>query len=288
MKTITKYLSLVKFAHTIFALPFALIGFFLGTADTGKPLSLKLFFLMLACMVLARNAAMGFNRFIDRKYDSKNPRTAKREIPAGILKPSYVLIFVLLNIIAFIIVTYYINILCFLLSPIALIVILGYSLTKRFTFLCHLVLGLGLSLAPIGAYLLVTGHFDLLPVLYAFTVLFWVSGFDIFYALQDIEFDKSQQLQSIPAWIGVKKSLLLSAVFHFLSAITIVYCGIAADFGILYWIGTFIFIIILIYEHLIVKPSDLSRINVAFATMNGLASVAFGVFVVAELLFDYL
>ena len=149
-------------------------------------------------MVFARNAAMGFNRYIDRKYDKKNARTSKREIPAGIINPISVLIFVIINIIGFIITTYFINELCFYLSPVAMLVVLGYSFTKRFTFLCHVVLGLGLSLAPIGAYLAVTGHFALYPVLYSFAVLFWVSGFDIFYALQDVEFDKSQNLKSIP------------------------------------------------------------------------------------------
>ena len=239
-------------------------------------------------MVFARSAAMGFNRYVDRRYDERNPRTVKREIPAGILNPTPVLIFVVLNIIAFIITTYFINDICFYLSPVAMMVVLGYSLTKRFTFLCHMVLGLGLALAPIGAYLAVTGHFALFPVLYSFAVLFWVSGFDIFYALQDIEFDKSQNLKSIPVWLGVKGSLWVSALLHFMASVIILYVGIKIGYGLFYWIGAGIFIALLFYEHLIVKPSDLSRVNQAFATMNGIASVIFGLFVIAELIFDNL
>jgi len=284
--TISKYLSLVKFAHTVFALPFALIGFFLGLADNNSRIELNLFILILLCMVFARNAAMGFNRYIDRKYDQKNPRTIKREIPAGIIKPAAVIVFVIFNMICFITTTYFINEICFYLSPVAMMVVLGYSLTKRFTFLCHFILGLGLSLAPIGAYLAVTGHFALFPVLYSFVVLFWVSGFDIFYALQDIEFDKSQKLKSIPVLLGVKRSLWVSGVLHLVASIIIVLLGIEIGYGFLYWTGTIIFIALLFYEHIVVKPSDLSRVNQAFATMNGIASVVFGIFVIAELIVD--
>ena len=284
--TVSKYLSLVKFAHTVFALPFAFIGFFLGFADSGNPISIRLFLLVLLCMVLARSAAMGFNRYIDRRYDEMNPRTAKREIPSGILPPISVLIFVIISIAGFILTTFFINQLCFFLSPIAIIVILGYSFTKRFTSLCHVVLGIGLSLAPIGAYLAVTGHFALYPVLYSFAVICWVSGFDIFYALQDIEFDKSQGLKSIPAWLGIKKSLWVSALLHLMASFIIVFVGFEIKFGWFYWTGTVIFIGLLLYEHLIVKPSNLNRVNQAFATLNGIASVIFGVFVIAELIIN--
>jgi 4-hydroxybenzoate polyprenyltransferase len=285
LKSISKYLSLVKFAHTIFALPFACLGFFLGSADSHNHIDIRLFLLMLMCMVFARNAAMSFNRYVDRNIDKKNTRTSGREIPAGIILPATVLTFVVFNSIGFIATTYFINDLCFYLSPVALLVVLGYSYTKRFTFLCHLILGLGLSLAPIGAYLSVTGHFALYPVLYSFAVLFWVSGFDIFYALQDIEFDKSQNLRSIPVKVGVKNALWISAILHFFASAIIVYVGITIGFGILYWIGTAIFISLLLYEHLIVKPSDLSKVNQAFATLNGIASVLFSIFVIAELVF---
>jgi 4-hydroxybenzoate polyprenyltransferase len=191
---IKNYLSLVKFSHTIFAMPFALLGFSLGvSSDEGgshKPLWLILLLIVL-CMIFARSAAMGFNRLIDKMFDALNTRTAVREIPSGIISERNALTFVLLMSAAFLITTFFINTICFLLSPVALFVILLYSYTKRFTPLCHLVLGVGLSLAPIGAYLAVVGHFNILPVLISFTVLFWVSGFDIIYALQDEEFDKT-------------------------------------------------------------------------------------------------
>lgn len=282
-KAILVYFSLVKFAHTVFALPFALLGFFLGVSDSGEQIKIKLFILVLLCMVFARNAAMGFNRYIDRKYDQENNRTAKREIPAGIIKPFSAFVFIVINILGFIGTTYFINTICFFLSPIALLVILGYSYTKRFTFLCHFILGLGLSLAPIGAYLAVTGYFALYPVLFSLVVLFWVSGFDIFYALQDTSFDKSKNLHSVPVKMGIINALILSAILHLISSFLIIYIGIILNFGILYWIGAIVFIILLIYEHLIVKPSDLSRVNQAFATLNGFASIIFCVFVIAEL-----
>ena len=183
----------------------------------------------------------------------------------------------------FIITTYFINTICFALSPVALLVVLGYSFTKRFTPLCHLVLGLGLSLAPIGAYLAVTGKFELLPILFSFTVLFWVSGFDIIYALQDEEFDKKYKLKSIPLWLGKSKALRVSEVLHVLSALCIIAAGWYGSFGIWYWIGVALFIGLLIYQHLLVKPDDLSKVNMAFFTTNGIASVVFAVFVIADI-----
>lgn len=286
--SIAKYFSLVKFSHTVFALPFAFIGFFLGSAVAKENIDVYLLLQVLLCMVLARSTAMGFNRYLDRTFDKKNPRTAAREIPSGIISPFAALVFTVVSSVAFIITTYFINWLCFFLSPVALLVIMGYSYTKRFTPLCHLVLGLGLALAPIGAYLAVTSHFATIPVLYSFAVLFWVSGFDIIYALQDIEFDKSQNLKSIPVVIGIKNSLILSAVFHFITIVIIVYTGVILDFGIFYWTGSFVYISLLIYQHIIVKPDDLSRINQAFATLNGIASVVFGIFVIAEIISKWL
>ncbi|RME06912.1 MAG: 4-hydroxybenzoate octaprenyltransferase, partial [Bacteroidetes bacterium] len=188
-----KYLSLVKFAHTVFAMPFALLGYFLAVQLPDRHFDWKLLLLVVLCMVFARNAAMAFNRYLDRNIDKANPRTATREIPAGVISPQSALWFVILNAAGFIATTWFINSLCFLLSPVALLVILGYSFTKRFSALCHLVLGMGLALAPVGAYIAVTGSFATLPVLYGFAVLFWVSGFDIIYALQDDEFDRSMQ-----------------------------------------------------------------------------------------------
>lgn len=278
------YLSLIKFSHTIFALPFAVIGFFLATIQIASPIEWVKFIYVVLCMVFARSAAMAFNRYIDRDIDKANARTAEiREIPNGTIKPKSALLFVIVNCVLFIATTYFINPLCFYLSPIALIVVLGYSLTKRFTALCHLVLGVGLSLAPIGAYLAVTGKFDWLPLFFSFAVLFWVSGFDIIYALQDEEFDKQQKLHSIPVMLGKKNALFLSTILHIITASLILFAGFYAGFNYFYWIGSGIFIALLVYQHLIVKPSNLSRVNLAFFTTNGIASVVFSVFVLLDL-----
>jgi len=290
MSSIKHYLALVKFSHTIFAMPFALIGFTLGvqqkmteTTITNWQSYIYAFIGVLVCMVTARNAAMAFNRYLDREFDAKNPRTAIREIPKGIISPQNALRFVIVNCFVFITATYFINSLCFALSPIALLVVLGYSYTKRFTPLCHLVLGLGLSLAPIGAYLAVTGTFDLLPVLFSFTVLFWVSGFDIIYALQDEEFDKDNNLHSIPSWMGTHKALYTSEYLHFLSIACIVIAGILGHFSWFYWAGVTAFAFFLVYQHTLVKPNDLSKVNKAFFTSNGIASVVFGALVLVDI-----
>jgi 4-hydroxybenzoate polyprenyltransferase len=288
MQTVKKYLSLIKFSHTIFAMPFAFIGFTLGVSaleqiPSASDILIKLAF-VIACMVFARSAAMAFNRYLDRHFDARNPRTAIREIPAGMLKAESVLWFTIGSSLLFMVSAYFINSLCFYLSPVALLVVLGYSYTKRFTPLCHLVLGLGLSLAPIGAYLAVTGRFDWLPLFFSFTVICWVSGFDIIYALQDEEFDRAHQLNSIPAALGKKKALRVSEILHVLAALLIVVAGWYASFGWLYWVGVAVFTGMLIYQHSVVKPDDLRRVNLAFMTANGIASVVFSVFVIADLL----
>ncbi len=285
MTSVKNYLSLVKFSHTIFALPFAVIGFFLSVKYSGYQFSWQLFGLVILCMVFARNAAMGFNRFIDRDIDKKNPRTAVREIPAGKITAKSALLFVVFNSLGLIATTWFINRLVFYLSPVALFVVLGYSFTKRFTFLCHFVLGLGLSLAPIGAYLAVTAHFDLLPIIFSFIVLFWTSGFDIIYALQDDAFDKENQLFSVPAWFGKKNALFISDGLHIVTAALVILVGVISKIGFLYWVGASIFTLLLVYQHIIVKPNDLSSINLAFFTTNGVASVIFACFTVAALYF---
>jgi 4-hydroxybenzoate polyprenyltransferase len=295
MATVKHYLSLIKFSHTIFAMPFAMIGFALGVIVHEKGLLNSApwyfrygltFILVILCMVFARSAAMAFNRYLDRQFDAKNPRTAIREIPKGIISANKALMLTIMCCVLFVVCCYFLNTEVLILSPIALFVILFYSYTKRFTALCHLVLGLGLSLAPIGAYLAVTAKFDLVPILFSFTVLFWVSGFDIIYALQDEEFDKSHQLHSIPAAVGKTKALRISELLHLFSAACVVVAGIYAGFGWLYWIGVAVFVGMLIYQHSIVKPNDLRRVNVAFMTANGIASVVFAVFVIADLLLN--
>jgi 4-hydroxybenzoate polyprenyltransferase len=317
MISVKKYLSLVKFSHTIFAMPFALIGFFLGITRFGY-LQILLsgqstnwytfygsdktvisnpfenypknihelfirFLLIILCMIFARSAAMAFNRWLDAKYDAMNPRTAVREIPAGIIKPTNALLFTVANCLLFIACCFFINSLCFYLSPVALFVILFYSYTKRFTSLCHLVLGVGLSLAPIGAYIAVTGQFNVLPILFSFTVLFWVSGFDIIYALQDEDFDKQNQLHSIPSAVGKVKALRISEMLHVLSAACVITAGFYGHFGLWYWAGVLFYIGLLIYQHVLVKPNDLSKVNLAFFTTNGIASVVFAIFVILDL-----
>jgi 4-hydroxybenzoate polyprenyltransferase len=307
MLKVKTYLSLIKFSHTIFAMPFALIGFFLGVSNLGisvvpgwhtslipggedkfgfKTIEAFLFsklLLVILCMVFARSAAMAFNRYLDRNFDSLNPRTAIREIPAGILKANSVLLFTIVNCLLFVACTFFINQLCFFLSPVALLVVLGYSYTKRFTPLCHLVLGLGLSLAPIGAYLAVTGVFHWLPLLFSSAVIFWVSGFDIIYALQDEEFDKQHELYSLPVWLGKTKALRISELFHFISAACVATAGWLGGFGWLYWFGVIVFAGMLVYQHSLVKPHDLKKVNLAFMTANGIASVVYAIFVIADL-----
>ena len=273
-----KYFSLVLFAHTIFAMPFAFIGFFLAISVTGQEFNWLKLLLMILCMIFARNAAMAFNRYLDRGIDSQNPRTAIRDIPSGKISSNEALIFTIVNSILFILATLLINRLCFFLSPVALAVVLGYSYTKRFTPLCHLILGLGLALAPIGAYLVVAGEFAMLPLYFSLAVLFWVSGFDIIYALQDEEFDRENNLNSIPAWLGKKKALNVSSIFHVLAVIFVTMPYIVSSFSWFYLAGVLFFIILLIYQHQLVKPNDLSKVNRAFFTTNGIASVVFAVF----------
>jgi len=283
MTKIKHYFSLIKFSHTIFALPFALIGFFLASVNNTIDW-LTLIYVVL-CMVFARSAAMAFNRYTDYKIDQKNERTAVREIPKGIISPKSAFIFTALNSILFIATTWFINPLCFYLSPVALFTILIYSYTKRFTFLCHFVLGLGLALAPIGAYIAVTGTFAILPLLFSFIVLTWTGGFDIIYSLQDEEFDRGEDLYSIPVKLGRKGALQLSILVHLITAALIIYAGFFENFSWPYWVGSSIFIGLLVYQHIIVKPHDISKVNLAFGTTNGIASVVFASITIFSIFF---
>ncbi|OQA11933.1 MAG: 4-hydroxybenzoate octaprenyltransferase [Bacteroidetes bacterium ADurb.Bin397] len=281
---ISSYLSLIKFSHTVFALPFALIGFLTGAREVNFNFNPWLILTVLLCMVFARSAAMAFNRWADRDIDAKNERTAIREIPAGIISPNAAILFTLLNAVAFIVTTWFINPICFYLSPVALLVVLGYSYTKRFTPFSHIVLGIGLSLAPIGAYLAVTGEFALVPVLFSVAVVTWVSGFDIIYALQDEVFDKQQKLFSIPSVFGSKISLRISEVLHITAAGVLLAASFYGHLGWIYLAGWAIFTGLLIYQHTLVKIGDLSKVNIAFFTTNGIASVVLAVFATIEIL----
>lgn len=282
------YLSLIKFSHTVFALPFALIGFYLAYVKYQPTDFITKFFLVVLAMIFARSSAMAFNRYVDREIDAKNPRTKDREIPSGKISKSSAIVFILLSMVFFLTTTFFINKICFYLSPIALLVILGYSFTKRFTWLCHYVLGLGLALAPIGAYLTISGEFDILTIVFGCCVFFWVGGFDIIYALQDASFDASIQLKSIPAHFGISKAITISRISHFLSSICL-FTGVLlmnkqyTSIGWLSWLAFTLFIMLLIRQHLLVNDKNLSNINQAFFTTNGMASVILGSLIILDL-----
>jgi len=284
-RSVKNYFSLVKFSHTVFAMPFAMIGFSLAVSRDEYHFSIRLLLLIILCMIFARNAAMGFNRLADRRFDALNPRTKNREIPSGIIGARAAAAFIIINALLFIITTAFINGLTLFLSPAALLVILGYSLTKRITSLCHFILGLGLSLAPIGAYISVTGTFNIIPLVYSLIVLTWVSGFDIIYALQDDEFDKSNKLHSLPSATGRKKALAISIIVHIVTFILVLIAGYFGNGGYIFWSGAAIFTSFLIYQHQIVNHDDLSKVTLAFGTTNGIASILFAICVILDLFF---
>jgi 4-hydroxybenzoate polyprenyltransferase len=284
MSKFKHYMSMVKFSHTIFAMPFAMIGYFMAISRPEYSFEWQTFALVIGCMIFARNAAMAFNRYIDRHIDKANPRTAaQREIPNGTIAPKKALAFVILNCLAFLACTWFINLLCFYIAPFALLIVLGYSFTKRFTALCHFILGLGLAIAPLAAWLAVTASFELTPILFSLVVLLWVSGFDIIYALQDESFDKDQKLHSIPVLLGKKGALWFSSFLHLICISLVIWAGVSGEFGNLYWAGAGIFSLLLIYQHTLVTPNNLSKVNLAFFTTNGLGSVLFGIFVITDL-----
>jgi 4-hydroxybenzoate polyprenyltransferase len=282
IEKIKDYLRLIKFSHTVFALPFALVGYFLAYIKY-ETNWLSIIYIIL-CMIFARSSAMAFNRYLDRKFDKLNPRTKNREIPAGKISEKNALFFTIIMSILFIITTMFINKLVFYLSFITLFIILGYSFTKLFTPLCHLILGLGLGLSPIGAFLTISNKFEITPILFSVLVFLWVSGFDIIYALQDYEFDKKNNLKSIPVLFGKNGALIISLLLHLLALILLVVIGFSYNFSYFYWIGALIFSKLLIYQHLIIKPNDLSKVNIAFGTTNGIASIIFAVFVILDLI----
>lgn len=286
MNTVAKYARLVRFSHTIFALPFALIGFTLGAVERNAAESSPYWWVMplvqvLLCMVFARNTAMGFNRWADRDIDKANPRTAQREIPRGVVSPRNALVFVAINALLFIAAACTINPLTAWLSPVALAVILAYSYCKRFTSLAHLVLGLSLSIAPVGAYISVTGGFALRPCILSLLVLTWCAGFDIIYALQDADFDRAHGLHSIPARMSARGALGVSLGLHAVSVAALIWFALLSPQRIWLWAGVTIFVALLTMEHILVTPSRQKNIGIAFGTLNGLASLQLAVFVIA-------
>lgn len=283
MKTLKNFASLVKISHTVFALPFAVIGFAMGVESFPDGFSWWLLLKVLACMFLARTVAMAFNRYIDRDIDALNPRTASREIPAGVVSPRSALILTVVCALLFIAVAASINTLTLALSPMALLLVIGYSYTKRFTALCHLILGLSLGVAPTAAYISVTGRFAAEPLLLSLLVLMWCGGFDIIYALQDEKFDRDHGLHSIPAAMGAKNALRLSSLMHLCVAAMVVVIGKLYLPEPLYVVGAVVFVSLLVYQHAIVRHDDLSRVGVAFGTTNGVASLVYAFFTVAAI-----
>jgi len=280
METLRNFASLVKISHTVFALPFAMIGFAMGVEAYPAGFSVPLLIKVVACMFFARTAAMAFNRYADRRIDALNPRTARREIPAGVVSPRSALVLTVVCTLLFVATAATINTLVLALSPVALSLVLGYSYTKRFTALCHLVLGLSLGVAPTAAYISVTGRFDAEPVLLSLLVLMWCGGFDIIYALQDEKFDRDHGLHSIPAAIGARNALALSSLMHLCVAALVIMIGRLYLPVPVYIVGAVIFIALLVYQHAIVKHDDLSRVGLAFGTTNGVASLVYALFTV--------
>ena len=281
------YGRLIRFSHTVFALPFALAS--VALAWVNYPVTIRSLGWILVAMISARSAAMGFNRLVDKKLDTLNPRTSSWELPQGKVKVWEAVALTALASVLFIYAGYRLNSLCFALSPAALAIVFFYSLTKRFTWASHLFLGLALSLAPVGAWLAISGPpsspVDLaIPFSLGLAVLFWLAGFDIIYSLQDYEFDRSHGLYSIPARFGVTRSLTLSSLFHLLTVVFLFFVGISARLGMIYWAGVAAVSLILFWEHRLVRPNDFSRVNKAFFDFNAYVSLGYFLTTLADLL----
>ncbi|MDY0384231.1 4-hydroxybenzoate octaprenyltransferase [Trichlorobacter sp.] len=269
---ITIFMEMIKFSHTIFALPFALSGALL--AIRGLPSGRQLLFIVLA-MVGARTAAMAMNRLIDAEIDARNPRTAGRAIPAGLLSKGAVLFAILLSVALLLWSAAMLNPLCLKLSPVALFFLVLYSYCKRFTALAHVVLGICLAAAPIGAWVALTGTIQLPAIVLGLLVLFWVAGFDILYALQDLDYDRSVGLHSIPVALGVSGSLWLARLFHLLTLALLLWLIVLLGLGPWFWLGSAAMTAMLLYEHWLLRGGDLSKLDAAFFTMNGYISLTF-------------
>lgn len=278
------FLQMIKFEHTVFALPFAFMGALLGSVAISHQLpSWAQIGWVLLAMFGARSAAMGLNRLIDRVSDAKNPRTANRAIPAGLLKIGEVVLFILISFALLFWAAAELNPLAMKLLPIAVIMLVLYSYTKRFTWLCHVFLGFTIALAPLGGWVAVAGKVDAAAMVLFVTIAFWVAGFDVIYSCQDVDFDKKEGLYSIPVRFGVAKSLWIAKAFHILTAVGYVALLLMTDLGWWYIIGMLIAYLILFYEHYIVSPNDLSRLQTAFFTMNGVLSIVVFTFTLIDL-----
>jgi len=280
-KKIRIIFEMIKFEHTIFALPYAVMSAFL--ASNGWPNVFKILWIIVA-MVGARSCAMAFNRIVDLKYDEINPRTSNRALPAGLIKISSVWIFTITSALLFVVAAYMLNRLAFVLSPVALLVILSYSCSKRFTTLTHLWLGLSLAIAPIGAWIAIKGKFAFVPILLGLAVMLWTAGFDIIYACQDKEFDEKFGIHSIPKRFGIKRALQISSIMHLITVLVLLSLPLLTELKYIYLSGVGLVSILLVYEHAIVKPDDLSRVNLAFFTLNGMVSLGLMVMSVADII----
>jgi 4-hydroxybenzoate polyprenyltransferase len=264
------YLKMIKIAHSVFALPFAFTGAVL--AASGIPTLREIFWIAVA-MVGARSGAMGMNRIVDRKIDAANPRTSNRELPSGKIGTGEALVFTAISFAVLIIAAYNLNPLCLMLSPVAIAVLIAYSYTKRYTWLSHFVLGISLSAAPLGAWIAVKGSFDAEILALCGAVVFWLAGFDILYALQDIEFDRRHGLYSVPQKFGIRRALLFSRLSHLVTFFLLVATGLIFHLDIPYWLGMVIVAALFLYEHSLVRHDDLTRLDVAFFNMNGYISI---------------
>ena len=275
------YLRMIKFSHSLFALPFAFTAALMAAG--GVPSWNRILWISVA-MVGARSAAMGMNRVIDRKIDALNPRTSRREIPAGLISVRAAVIFIAISLAAMFYAAYRLNPLCFSLAPVAVAVLFIYSYTKRFTFLSHVVLGIAISGAPLGAWIAIRGSMDVEIMPLAGAVVFWLAGFDILYALQDVDFDRTHGLHSIPQRFGVGKALLISRLCHFLTWLLLLVTGIVLDAGMVYFAGTALVGLLLVYEHSLVREDDISRLDMAFFNMNGYISITVFLFTLADMI----
>jgi 4-hydroxybenzoate polyprenyltransferase len=279
-KTISTYGSLVRLSHTVFALPFALASVLLAAPFAS--ITLEKVLLIVLCIGCARTAAMGFNRLVDREIDAKNPRTQDRELPKGVLSPGSVRLLVFVSCTLFVLGAARLGRLPLLLSLPTLGLALGYSYAKRFTAWCHVILGAAVALAPGGAWIAVGAEVTLAPWLLVIGVAFWVAGFDVLYSLQDRGFDQAERLHSMPVWLGVRGALVASALLHVLTVACFIGVGLTLGRGAVYMVGVAIIAALLIVEHALVRPSDLSKLNRAFFDLNGYVSVAFFVCVAVD------
>jgi len=281
LKKVAVTLEMIKFQHTLFALPFAFLAAF--TAANGVPDWRVAGWIILA-MIGARSAAMAFNRLVDAPIDADNPRTSSRALPAGLVTPAFVWLFTLGSVALFLFACWQLNRLALILAPVALLIVLGYSFTKRFTPLSHLFLGLALAIAPVGAGVAIEGKIDLRLLPLAAAVLLWTAGFDILYSMQDADFDRQRGLHSIPSRIGPQKALVIARLFHLLTILCLAGFGFVGHFSTFYWIGVAAAVALLIWQHSIVSPTDLSRINAAFFTANGVLSIVLFAFGACDIL----